>query len=219
MSGRLLMLLVILPWFATAALGGAWPRKQGQTFLSLSGQVSEKDEFGIYRQNFGLYAEYGATARLTLGVDVNGDTLTMSKTIAFLRWPLGREDRETKIAIEIGAGQVEEETALRPGLSVGRGFSLGARHGWLNADTRAILFDGGGIAYESEVTAGLSVGARLKAMVQFQGGVPDEGRDYLRLAPSVVYEVRPGTQIELGVIEPLVGGGLREFKIGLWREF
>ena len=213
------MLLVILPWFATAALGGAWPRKQGQTFLSLSGQVSEKDEFGLYRQNFGLYAEYGATARLTLGVDVNGDTVRMSKAIAFLRWPLGRDDRETKIALEIGAGQVEEETALRPVLSVGRGFSLWERHGWLNADTRAILFDGGGTAYESEVTAGLSVGARLKAMVQFQGGVPDEGQDYLRLAPSVVYEMREGTQIELGVIEPLVGGGLREFKIGLWREF
>lgn len=217
MPARLWLALVLLPWCAAMAQAGAWPREKGQVFLSFSSQFEERDENGINRQSYGFYAEYGATGRLTLGLDVNGDVLRMSKVIAFLRWPVGRADRPLKFAIEIGAGQVEEDTALRPGLSVGRGFTLGQRHGWLNADLRAIL--GGVTAFETELTAGLSVTARTKLIVQLQAGAPDQGQDYLRLAPSLVYEMRPGAQLELGLLEPLSGGGERGVKLGLWRQF
>ncbi|MFB9149207.1 hypothetical protein [Roseovarius ramblicola] len=219
MLERLILVLALLPWLATAVQGGAWPRARGEGFLSTSATVEGPDEFGLYRQNFSLYAEYGATARLTFGVDLGGDIQRMTKAIGLLRWPLGRPSRPLKLALEIGAGQVEGENALRPAVSVGREFSLGTHHGWLNADTRAILFTGGGTAYETDLTAGLSLGARIKAMVQFQAGVPAQGRDYLRLAPSLVYEARPGTHIEFGVSEPLSGGGERGIKLGLWRKF
>ncbi|WP_104017469.1 hypothetical protein [Roseovarius nitratireducens] len=219
MPGRLLAILALLPWLATAVLGGAWPRAEGEGFLAASGTVEGPDEFGLYSQSFSLFAEYGATERLTLGVDLGGDAGRMSKAIAFLRWPLGRSERQLRVALEVGAGQVDQEAALRPAFSVGRGISIGEHHGWLNADTRAILFDGGTTAYETDLTAGLSLGARVKGIVQLQAGAPARGRDYLRLAPSVVYEARPGTQIELGLTEPLTGGGERGFKIGLWRTF
>ena len=219
MSSRLLLVLVLLPWLATAALGGAWPRAKGEGFLSASGTVAGPDAFGFYRQSFSLYAEYGATERLTFGGDLGGDAVRMSKAIAFLRWPLGRTSREMKLALEIGAGQVEGENALRPGFSIGRGVTIGRRHGWLNADGRAIFFEGGDTAYETDLTAGLSLGKRVKAMLQLQAGVPAQGRDYIRLAPSVVYEARPGTHLEFGVTEPLSGGGERGFKLGLWRKF
>ncbi|MGR3520942.1 MAG: hypothetical protein ACU0EF_12785, partial [Roseovarius sp.] len=196
-----------------------WPRAEGEGFLSAAGTVEGPDQFGLYRQSFSLYAEYGATERLTFGVDLGGDAGRMSKAIAFLRWPLGDGERPLRFALELGGGQVDEETALRPGLSVGRGITIGQRQGWLNADTRAILFDGGTTAFETDLTAGLSLGDRVKALVQLQAGVPAQGRDYLRLAPSVVYEVRPGTQIEFGLTEPISGGGERGFKLGLWRTF
>jgi len=219
MTGRLLLFLALLPWLSTAVLGGAWPRAKGEGFVAASATVEEPDEFGIYGQSFSLYAEYGATERLTFGVDLGGDAGRMTKAITFLRVPVGRPSRPLKLAVEIGAGQIEGETALRPAFSVGRGISMGERNGWLNADTRAILFEGGSAAYETDLTAGLSLGARVKALVQLQAGVPAEGRDYFRLAPSVVYEMRPGTQLELGVTEPLSGGGERGFKLGLWRKF
>ena len=219
MLSRLLLVLAVLAWLTTDGHAGAWMRSKGEGFVSASGTVEGPDEFGLYRQNFSLYAEYGATARLTFGVDLGGDAGRMSKAIAFLRWPLGRTSRDTKIAIEIGAGQVEGKTALRPGLSIGRGVTIGKRQGWLNADGRAIIFEGGDTAFETDLTAGLSLGKRLKAMVQLQAGIPSQGRDYLRLAPSVVYEMRPGTQIEFGVTEPLSGGGERGVKLGLWRKF
>jgi hypothetical protein len=219
MLARLILVLALLPWLATAAQGGAWPRARGEGFLAASGTVEGPDRFGLYRQNFRLYAEYGATARLTFGVDLGGDIQRMTKTIAFLRRSLGRPSREVKFAVEIGAGQVEGENALRPAVSIGRGIAIGGHHGWLNADGRAILVAGGGTAFETDLTAGLSVGARLKAMVQLQAGIPSQGRDYLRLAPSLIYEMRPGTHLEFGVTEPLSGGGERGVKLGLWRKF
>lgn len=219
MPSRLILVFALLPSLATEALGGAWSRAKGEGFLSVSGLIEEPDAFGLYRQSFSLYGEYGVTERLTFGVDIGGDALRMSKAIAFLRWPLRDPEREMKFAVEIGAGQVEGENALRPGLSIGRGIAIGKRHGWLNADTRAILAGGGAAAFEGEFTAGLSLGERLKAMMQLQAGIPSQGRDYIRLAPSVVYETRPGTHLEFGVTEPLSGGGERGVKLGLWRKF
>lgn len=219
MSWRLLLVVVVLPWLATVVHAGAWLRARGEGFLSSSGAVEGPDAFGFYRQSFSLYAEYGVTGRLTFGVDLGGDALRMSKAVAFLRWPLRDSSRETRFALEIGAGQVEGENALRPGVSIGRGVTIGKRHGWLNADTRAIFFQGGDTALETDLTAGLSIGERVKAMVQLQAGLPARGRDYIRLAPSVVYQARPGTQIEFGVTEPLSGGGARGVKLGLWRSF
>lgn len=219
MLARLILVLVLLPWLATAVQGGAWPRAKGEGFLAASVTVEGPDEFGLFHEDFSLFAEYGATKRLTFGVDLGGDSLRMSKAIAFLRRSLGPQSRETKLAVELGAGQVEGETALRPVLSVGRGFALGKRPGWLNADGRAILFGGGDTAYEADLTAGLSIGTRVKAIAQVQAGRPAQGRDYLRLAPSLVYETRPGTHLELGVTEPLSGGGERGIKLGLWRKF
>jgi hypothetical protein len=218
MSSRLVLLLVVLPWLATAAMGGAWPRAKGEGFLATSATVEERDEFGLYRQSFSLYAEYGATERLTFGVDLGGDAQRMTKAIVFLRWPLRDSVRKTRLAAEFGLGQVEEENALRPGLSIGRGITIGKHHGWLNADTRVILWQGGA-AFEADFTAGLSLGTRVKAIMQLQAGLPDQGQDYLRLAPSLVYEMRPGAHLELGLTEPLSGGGARGFKLGLWRKF
>jgi len=219
MSRCLLLSLLLVPWLAVPALSGAWPRPKGTAFVATSAQIEGPDEHGVYRQNFSLFAEYGLTERLTLGVDVGGDAVRMSKAVGFLRWPLGPAERPLKLAVEFGAGQVEGEAALRPGLNIGRGIKLWERYGWLAVDSRAVLFESGGISLEGEATVGLSVSARSKVIVQLQAGRPDEGRDYTRVAPSFVYQTRPGTHIEAGLVEPLTGGGHRGFKLGLWREF
>ena len=111
------------------------------------------------------------------------------------------------------------ENALRPGLSLGRGVEVGKRHGWLAADGRAILFTGGGMTLETDLTFGLSLTKRSKVILQIQAGQPDLGDAYTRFAPSVVFETKPGAHIEFGLIEPLIGGGERGLKLGLWRKF
>ncbi|GAW32985.1 hypothetical protein RA2_00020 [Roseovarius sp. A-2] len=215
----LLLSLLLMPWFAAPALPGAWPRAKGTAFVATSAQIEGPDEHGVYRQNVTLFAEYGLTERLTLGVDVGGDAVRTSKTVAFLRWPVGPAERPLKLAVELGGGQVQGETALRPGLNIGRGIKLWERYGWLAVDSRAVLVEGGGTSLEGEATFGLSVTARSRVILQLQVGAPDEGRDYTRFAPSFVYQIRPGAHIEAGLIEPLTGAGHRGFKLGLWRSF
>ncbi|SEM54143.1 hypothetical protein SAMN04488077_105221 [Roseovarius tolerans] len=217
---RCLALAVLLSLCLSGpALPGAWPREKGTAFLSLSRQAEGPDDHGIYRQNFTLYAEYGLTERLTLGVDAGGDALRMTKAIGFLRWPLGRADRGVKLAFELGAGQVDGENALRPGLSLGRGVEFGKLQGWLAADGRAILFTGGGMTLETDLTFGLSLTKRSKVILQIQAGQPDLGGAYTRFAPSFVFETKPGAHIEFGLTEPLLGDGDRGIKMGLWRKF
>lgn len=209
----------LLVWLTVTAAAGPWPREKGRVFLSLSGQLHERDEFGIIDQFFGLYAEYGVTDRLTLGIDAGGDAVRMSKALAFLRWPLGAPERPLKFAIELGAGEVESEAALRPGLSVGRGITLWDRPGWMTGDARMILANSGDISLESDVTIGLDTGPRSKTIVQIQTGRPAHGRSYIRIAPSFVYRTGQGSFLEFGLIEPLSGTDRRAVKLGLWREF
>lgn len=215
----LLCALMLLPWLATPAVAGAWPRDKGQVFVVVSGQIEGSDASGLYQQHGALYAEYGATDRMTLGVDLGGDTTRMTKAIAFLRWPLGDADRPLKLAAELGVGQVEEENALRPALSLGRGFVLWDRPGWLAVDGRAALLGGQDVALESDITLGLSTSRKSKLVLQIQTGRPDSGKTYSRLAPSFVYETKPGRQIELGLITSLTGDGESGVKLGLWRSF
>lgn len=219
MSRCLLLALMLLPWLAIPARAGAWPREEGQLFLVLSGQIEGRDASGLYRQHGALYAEYGATDRLTVGLDLGNDTIRMTKAIGFLRWPLGPPDRPLKLAFELGAGQVEEKNALRPGLSLGRGLVLWNRPGWLALDGRAALFGGRDVALESDLTFGLSTGQKTRLILQLQTGRPEKGGPYTRFAPSLVYETRPGRQIELGVIAPLTGEGEPGIKLGAWRSF
>ncbi|WP_417727972.1 hypothetical protein [Roseovarius sp.] len=215
----LLIAVLVLPWLIGMAGAGAWPRGKGQTFLAASGQIEGPDQFGLYRQNFTLYAEHGLTERLTLGLDLGGDTLRMTKSIAFVRWPIGQDAQAVKIAVEMGLGEVSEETALRPGVSLGRGFTLWGRHGWAAFDGRAVVFGSGDMTLESDITFGLNTTARSKVLVQLQTGHPALGQAYTRFAPSYVYATRPGAHLEFGLVLPVSGGGERGVKLGLWREF
>lgn len=219
MLRRLILAFALLPWLVSTVDAGAWPRAKGQTFLATTGQVDAPDEAGIARQSFTLYAEHGVTERLTLGLDLGGDALRMTKAIAFARWPIGRDARDLKIAVEIGLGEVSEQGAVRPGLSLGRGLTLWGRQGWAAFDGRAVVFNGGEVTLESDVTLGLNLGARDKVLAQIQTGRPAGGRTYVRFAPSYIHETKPNSYLEFGVILPLSGGGERGVKLGLWRSF
>ncbi len=209
----------LLFWLATDARAGAWLRETGEGFLSLSSQVKEPDGYGLYRQDYGLYAEYGLAERLTLGVDAGHDMLRMTNALIFARLPVGRTDRTVRIAAELGAGQVGDDTALRPGLSIGRGIRLWGRGGWLNADGRAVLAGGDAMSLESDLTFGLSVTDRTKIILQLQAGQPETGDAYATFAPSFVYETKPGAHLQIGLTQPLTGDELRGLTLDLWRMF
>lgn len=214
----LTLAVILLLWPAADAMAGAWLRETGTAFVELSSQITEPDEYGVYSVDAGVYAEYGVNERLTLGVDAGHDMLRVSKALVFIRLPLGTETRETKLAMEFGMGQVGDETALRPGLSIGRGVQLWDRDGWLNADGRVVLA-GGAKNLETDLTFGLSVTGRAKVIVQLQAGHPEGGDAYAKFAPSFVYETKPGTHLEIGVMQPLAGDDRRALSLDMWRTF
>ena len=214
---RLLVLLIVL---AAQVHAGPWPREKGKAFLSFSSQVEGPNEFGLYDSFATLYAEYGLTDTLTLGIDLGGSATQMTKAVAFARLPIGRADNKTKLAIELGLGQVGGDNALRPGLSLGRGITVGERNGWATIDTRFVMFtDSSDYLLENDFTVGLNTTDKSKLIIQFQTGAPKGNPLYIRLASSVVIERKPSHHLELGVTAGLMQTSSYGFKIGTWRNF
>jgi len=216
MRAVLLMFLLL----ASPAQAGPWPREKGHVFLSVGG-VSEIDQTtGTIATFSTLYGEYGITEKITFGVDLGSDGRRSSKAVIFLRHPLTDAAKEIKLAAEIGLGFVNGDKALRPGLSIGRGYTLGKRNGWMTADSRVVIFEGiSNIQFESDLTIGLSASKRLKLILQLQTGIPAHDTSYIRLAPSVVFERKPGRHTEFGVTAGIKGVSGLGLKIGSWFEF
>ncbi len=228
-------LVVLLLVFATHAQAGPWPRGKGKVFFSAHANGEYIEAFDTIRQYGSVYAEYGLTDRITLGVDYNGSDIATDKAIVFARIPVFKPYRNFLFAAELGAGQVDGETVFRPGFSVGRGFTWRERGGWITLDTRAILGSSAlGTRIETDFTFGISATKRTKVILQLQGGMQSKGDDYLKFAPSVVFEMkerkargkrkkRKGRKakqfIEFGVTTGLVNYDNYAAKLGIWREF
>lgn len=79
---RLAMIIWLL--LSCPALAGAWPRGKGNVFVASSTYVLPS---GAYT---GLYAEWGVTERLTLGLDLGRGVSGQDKAVAFVQAPLIR---------------------------------------------------------------------------------------------------------------------------------
>jgi hypothetical protein len=218
--GYMRVILLIFSVLAPMAQAGPWPREKGHAFLSFGG-LSEIDETtGTISTYSTLYGEYGLTEKATLGLDLGTDQRRSSKAVVFLRLPVRPDTHTTKIAAEMGFGVEDGSAAIRPGLSIGRGYTLGKRNGWMTADSRTVLFkDFKDTLFESDLTLGLSATKRIKMILQLQTGVPVNDTSYIRFAPSVVFKRKTGRYIEFGATAGIVGIKGLGLKIGSWFEF
>ena len=96
---------------------------------------------------------------------------------------------------------------------------MGKYHGWLALDSRWVLFEEGDSLLESDVTVGLNLGKKSKAILQLQASAPQGERAYMALAPAFVFEHKPGHHLEIGLKAGLVDKSSKAIKIGLWRQF
>lgn len=214
---RLVICLLLLP---VGGLAGPWLREEGAGFLSYSATLENVERTGAATGYASVYAEYGVRPRLTLGMDLGADERGFSKAFGFAVLPLGPQDSAMKYTLELGLGMIEDEAIFRPGLAIGRGYTLGRRHGWVSVESRAeIGIEDGGTAFSTDVTLGLNASARAKWMVQIQHGGPMADPDYLRVVPSVALQTKPGRHIELGVTAGIKNAAAVGIKLGVWREF
>ena len=216
----MIRLVLILMLSAAQAQGGAWPREQGRTFLSFS--IEGEFEVGITDASDGyasLYLEHGLDRDLTLGLDAGGHETDMAKAIGFLRWPVGPRGQAAVWSMEFGLGLYDEDFALRPGLSYGRGLDLGGVPGWLAVDSRALIYDGMEGILETDITLGWRPLQDHMVILQLQTGAPTERETYAKIAPSYVFGLPGGRHLELGVTAGIVEASDITLKLGLWQEF
>lgn len=208
-------LILCLALTGGAAWAGAWPRTKGELFMAPSFRLTTSA--ARTTGDGGLYLDYGLTDRLSVGLDWTRSLNGAGKTIAFLRWPL-RQGR-LMIGAELGLGQNAGRVVVRPGLAFGRGFMLADRSGWISAEAQAELDRQGRRDLKADLTLGIALTARLTGMMQLQAGQPARDPQYLRVVPTLLWQVRKGTQVEFGLTQPVRGGGAAAIKLGLWYRF
>jgi hypothetical protein len=231
--------LLILCLTAPSALAGPWPRGEGESFLSFALEYSDSRDYA------GLYAEYGLTEKLTLGLDIGGTSSAAKKAIAFARWPVGNPQGRLRMAAQLGLGYGERwrtppftlvitgggplpplpgprpkmRPVLQTGFSLGRGLKLMGHDGWITLDTRAEMDDAFTSHYAADATIGLTVPKGHKLIVQVQTGATDTGNSWAKLAPAYVLKLSDRRHLEMGLVAGMAGDSDIAARLGLWQNF
>lgn len=208
--------LAMILWLVLTgpALAGAWPRGKGNVFVAGSTYVMSS---GAYT---GLYAEWGVTDRLTLGLDLGRGVSGQDKAVAFVQAPLMRPVAGHRFAWQIGAGVIAGDTVIRPGLSWGKGIDWAGRPGWVALDmvaemrTETLAIDA-----KTDLTLGVSISDARKIMLQFQSGVQFGDDPFLRIVPSMTFALSDHARLEIGLSHSLRGASDSGLKIGVWLSF
>ncbi|MFV0243689.1 MAG: hypothetical protein ACK5IB_01530 [Qingshengfaniella sp.] len=244
---RALMAAVML-WLAGATPGaaGAWLRETGRAFVSLSYEVTTpraalSQEALAYDSTPPLYrytsvwAEYGLTDWLTLGLDAGRDEGPDTWTgVIFARLPLMAEGRFGLMAAELGIGQRryiaagpydlydshDTEQILRLGLSWGKAFAWPRQGGWLAMDTQTDFRQTtDGQPRKLDLTFGLRGSETITGILQLQTGDYPRSRAYAKLLTSVVYDLPWGLALETGALFGLREDNRVGMKTSLWWRF
>ena len=230
-----LVRLALLCGMAGPATAGAWPREAGTGFASLT-RWQAQDSAESYTA---LFLEYGVLPRLTLGLDAGRSVSGQTKAVVFARVPFGRL-MGGLAAAELGWGEIAGRPVLRPGLSLGYSVARAPWQGWLAVDTLIELdMETRQMDVKADITLGLTpqrhgappsdwtlmlqVQTGLVAvqdslyLLQTEGTVPEPS--FLRIVPSITYQLRDGLHLELGLYRALDGSSEQGVKLGLWSRF
>ena len=233
------ILLAAAPVHVPEAGAGAWPRDEGAAFLSLSQTVSTGGRTLLsasedIRSYTSLYAEYGLTPKLTIGLDAGvgidaslstGMESPVNAWLAFLRYPIWVGEGGNRFAAQIGAGTQTEpdygqQARLRPGLSWGRGFESRWGGGWFGIEASAeYRFKSEDFAFKADYTAGIKPSEKWMLIFQLQTGRYGAEDTIVRLAPSVVRKMGKRMHLQLGGIASVAGDDALGLKFATWFEF
>jgi len=231
------LLLALAGMGAPAVQAGPWARAPGEVFLSFSQNMSTSaealasgtEQISAYSS---IYAELGLGRRLTLGLDFGRGEFT-DEAILFLRRTLTRPDARIQVGVDLGYGErrvdvLGESQLARIGLSVGRGFDaaaldwlpMGMTGGWVGLDAIAVYdLSRDEPRWKVEATVGLRPTERVSLMLQVIAEEWPGAEVSFGLNPSVVFQIREGTSIELGARTSLGDNPRIGLELGLWHQF
>lgn len=213
LSGALLAAgLVVL---AAPAVAGPWPRGAHEGFASATWRGTPEGR-GDYAA---LYLEYGATERLTFGLDAGRAIDGSGKSVIFLQWAQRRRVAGLHLSWQLGLGRVDERAVVRPGVSLGRSFGEGHRTGWVAADALAEIGGDATTDLKLDVTLGVTRGGGRKALLQLQTGREWGDPPFARIEAVAVMPLRGRSALTLGVFHDLDPDGTGGIALGLWQRF
>lgn len=203
-------------------LAGAWLREESHGFLALSGTLRRTDAGLDYETS--VYADYGLTRRLTLGVDFHQQANTAGHVLAFVRLPLNRGTRRTRLALELAAGAHawlgDWQPMARTTLSLGRGFSSRWGEGWFNIDAAyERRFGSARPAIKLDGAVGLSSGGHVRPLLKLETTRIAGHPLYWTVTPAIQIDAGKGGTWIVGVERKSVPQGSIGLRLGLWRRF
>lgn len=209
-----------------AADAGPWARGKGNSFLSLSYEltIDPEDPFLVPHHEILLYGERGLTPSLSFVLDGSADiTDDDNSLIAALNWNFARPDATHQFAVLAGIGRISDPTGseLFPviGASWGRGFTTRWGGGWATAEAQYRAASGTSALTKLDLTLGLRPADRAFAFAQLQLAAPGEGDPSARLTSTLVYEVTKVIRAELGLLYGLENDDMVGLRSGIWLEF
>lgn len=221
----MLIRLTLLCYFicASMACAGAWPREKGEIFIAAGGNFLLSDGARLpVHYDPTLYAEFGASERVTLGLDLHtADAGRIGTAFLFASFPLGDQEVRDKFAASLAFGvRVDAlhptETLLRGGLSWGRGLDKG----WLAIDASATYgTNERTFRPKMDLTWGHRWGEKWMTSLQLQTGQGFTNDYYAKIAPSVIYNLTDRFKIHLGAVHGLTGDRGSGLKLETWMTF
>lgn len=208
---RARLLLAAILWLATVVplFAGAWPREPGAAFISQRFDYDRSWRESEASASF--YGEYGLTRRFTLVGQLSNEDQpwTVSRASLGLNYAIGRLDASNKLAVSLGVSTppnlmgVMTETRIETGVHWGRGFESRWGGGWATASARVLFArDNDRPITDFSALVGLRPKDGWMAMLGASRYRDEEGT-YLKVTPSVGYELRdrlwvvPGVSFEL----------------------
>ena len=220
---RRVLCSVVVSFCATTAVGGAWPREEGTLFIATGGNfwLSDGSELPVHTDPT-LYAEYGLTDRITLGLDLHtADKGRIFSGFAFVQYPIGDLDSRNRYAVSLAYGYRTDavrpdEVLMRGGFHYGRGMD----HGWLAVDATATY----GTADDTwrakvDATWGQNWDDRWTTTLQLQTGQGFTDDLYAKISPTVIWSLNEDVRLSLGVVKGLTGDKGAGIKLETWLTF
>lgn len=215
--------LTIFLFTTSLASAGAWPREKGEIFIAAGGNflLSEGARLPVHYDPT-LYAEFGASKRMTLGLDFHtADAGRIGTAFLFASFPIGDLEAQNKVAASLAFGvRVDAdhptETLLRGGLSWGRGLDKG----WLAIDASATYgTNERTFRPKVDMTWGHRWTEKWMTSLQLQTGQGFTNDYYAKIAPSLIYNFNDRIKIHLGAVHALTGDRGSGLKLETWMTF
>lgn len=220
---RLLVLICAGVMLAQAASAGAWAREKGELFIAAGGNflLSDGAQLPVHYDPT-LYAEYGLTDRITIGMDIHtADRGQIFSGFVFANVPIGAIDGPNRYSANVAYGYRTDavrpdEVLLRGGLSWGRGLSKG----WLAVDATATFGTADStFRPKMDATWGHNWNDRWTTSLQLQTGQGFTNDYYAKISPTVIWKMRDDVRISLGAVQALTGDGGAGLKLETWLTF